>query len=74
MVAFDQAEPPVLQPKAPSFVSIANDPRLTAQSLRKFVTNVHANGPTPPNMPTMLLSDDEATVVIAYIESLKKAP
>jgi mono/diheme cytochrome c family protein len=74
VVSFDQSAPPTLQPNAPSFVSIANDPRLTAESLRKFVTSVHANGPTPPNMPSMLLSDDEATVVIAYILSLKKAP
>jgi mono/diheme cytochrome c family protein len=74
VVSSDQPEPPVLQPPAPGFREIANRRGTTAKSLRAFLLTTHKTLRTPPNMPSMLLSDDEATSVATYILSLKKQP
>jgi mono/diheme cytochrome c family protein len=66
-----EAAQPKLQPPAPSFPDIANRPGTTAESLRAFLLTTHATLKTPPNMPGMLLSDDEATAAANYILSLK---
>jgi mono/diheme cytochrome c family protein len=69
-----EAAQPKLEPPAPSFVEIAKRSGTTAQSLRTFLLTTHKSLKTPPNMPSMLLSDDEATAVVSYILSLKNAP
>ncbi len=74
VVSSDQPDQPMLEPRAPSFVAIANEPGVTANGLRQFVMTVHKTLRTPPNMPTMILSDDESAVIVAYILGLKKQP
>jgi mono/diheme cytochrome c family protein len=74
VVSSEQPRPPVLQPPAPSFREIAARPGVTAKSLGTFLLTTHKTLKTPPNMPSMLLSDDEATSVVTYILSLKKQP
>ena len=71
VVSPTMAAAPKLQPPAPSFMTIANRPGVTAKSLRKFLLTTHASLKTPPNMPSMLLSDDEASALAEYILSLK---
>jgi hypothetical protein len=71
VVSPTEAAEPKLQPPAPSFVAIANRPGTTETSLHTFLLTTHETLKTPPNMPSMLLSDDEATAVTSYILSLK---
>jgi len=71
MVSSRQPRPPIMQPPAPSFRAIANRPNTTAKSLRAFILTTHTTLQTPPNMPSTLLSDNEATAAVAYILSLK---
>ena len=73
-VSADQQQPPVLQPQAPSFLSIANDPTVTQPLLIEFLQIKHASLKTPPNMPAMLLTQGEAASAAAYIMTLRKAP
>jgi mono/diheme cytochrome c family protein len=74
MVSLAQAAQPKLRPPAPSFIAIANRPGVTAASLRAFLLTTHKTMRTPPNMPSMLLSDDEAASAAAYILSLRTQP
>jgi mono/diheme cytochrome c family protein len=71
VVSPSEAAEPKLQPPAPSFAEIADSPGVTATSLRAFLAIPHATGKTPPNMPSMLLSDEETTAVVRYILSLR---
>jgi mono/diheme cytochrome c family protein len=73
-VSPDQPDPPKLQPPAPSFVSVANGAALSAPDLREFLMSRHRSAKTPPNMPTMILTEREASDLTAYIASLRKAP
>jgi mono/diheme cytochrome c family protein len=73
-VSADQAPPPTLQPQAPSFLSIANDPTVTQPLLIEFLQIKHVSLKTPPDMPAMLLTQREAASAAAYIMSLRKAP
>ena len=50
---------------APDFQSVANMPSTTPFSLIVWLTNPH------PTMPSLVLSPQEASDVIAYIESLR---
>lgn len=52
---------------APDFQSIANMPSTTPASLIVWLTNPH------PTMPSLVLSPQEVSDVIAYIESLRTA-
>jgi mono/diheme cytochrome c family protein len=73
-VSADQTQAPALQPQAPSFLSIANDPTVTQPLLIEFLQIKHQSLKTPPDMPTMLLTQREAASAAAYIMSLRKAP
>ena len=68
----EQSGPPILQPPAPSFRSIANRPGVTAESLRTFVLTTHTSLKSPHDMPNPQLSGDQATAVAGYILSLRK--
>lgn len=72
-VAADQTQTPALQPRAPSFLSIANDPTVTQPLLIEFLQLKHKSVKTPPDMPTMLLTPKEATAAADYIMSLRKS-
>lgn len=50
---------------APAFRAVANMPSTTPLSLMVWLTNPH------PTMPSLVLSPQEASDVIAYIESLR---
>jgi cytochrome c len=50
---------------APDFQSVANMPSTTSLSLIVWLTNPH------PTMPSLVLSPQEASDVIAYIQSLR---
>jgi mono/diheme cytochrome c family protein len=63
VVAADQASP-VRFANAPDFRSIANQPKTTPLGLNIWLTNPH------PTMPTLRLTPEEASNVIAYIMSL----
>ena len=51
--------------QAPSFQTIADDPAVTATSLRVFLRTPHSR------MPDFILTEDQAQDVINYILSLK---
>ena len=53
---------------APDFHAIAANPRTTDLSLNVWLRNPH------PTMPTLVLTRQEATDVIAYIRRLRRAP
>lgn len=52
--------------RAPAFTSVANMPEMNAVSLSAFLITPH------PTMPNLMLSQQEATDVIAYIMSLRR--
>jgi mono/diheme cytochrome c family protein len=74
VVAADQPTAPKLQPPAPSFAEIANRPGTTTASVRQFLLTTHRTLRTPPQMPSMLLSDQEAGAAAAYIMTLRRQP
>ena len=65
VVAPDQSSP-VRFANAPNFRDIAKRPRTTPFSLSIWLTNPH------PTMPTLQLTPEEASNVIAYIMSLRE--
>lgn len=73
-VSADQSHKPALEPEAPSFLSIANDPGVTAPVVSAFLLTNHRSLKTPPDMPAMILSEPEANDLAAYIMSLRKVP
>jgi mono/diheme cytochrome c family protein len=52
--------------EAPSFVSVANTPGMTAVALNVFLQTSHRS------MPNLILATEQKNNVIAYILSLKK--
>jgi mono/diheme cytochrome c family protein len=75
VVAADQEIPPLLQPPAPSFSSIAGRPGTTAKGIRHFVMTTHWDMKTiPMTMPDMMMMPEDASAVAAYIMSLEKHP
>ena len=72
VAAADQRYNPLLNPPAPSFVSIAQRKNISAASLRNFVTTTHRGLDNPSGMPNPYLSDEQAQQVVAYILSLRK--
>jgi mono/diheme cytochrome c family protein len=64
--------PSLVQP-TPSFEAIANDPKTSAQSLRRFISTTHWDIKTiPMTMPDQMLSSEDIQSVINYILSLRK--
>ena len=72
VVAKDQEIPPLLAKPAPPFLSIANRPGTTADSIAHFVSSTHWDFETlPMKMPDLMLTKSEATAVSRYIMSLR---
>ena len=71
VVSSDQTYTPLLNPPAPTFLSIANRQGPTAQSLRVFLASTHATEITSVNMPNPKLPADEAEEMISFILSLR---
>ena len=53
--------------RAPDFISVANMPAMNAVSLSAFLITPH------PTMPNLMLSQEEAADIVAYIMSLRRA-
>lgn len=72
-VSADQQFPPALVNPAPTFVSIANRPGTTRESLRNFLHGTHGNiSAFPAKMPDLKLTDQQKAAAAAYIFSLRK--
>ena len=74
VVAPDQPFKPVYKgpPNPPNFKEIANQPGVTAESLRHHLETLPAVARN--SMPNLLLSDDQLRDVAAYILSLRDQP
>ena len=72
VVAADQPYSPTLHQPAASFVTIANRPGTSADSLREFLTTTHASLDRLRGMPNPQLTDDQMMDVIAYLLSLRQ--
>lgn len=73
VVAEKQPFEPLLTQKTPSFQEIADDPKSTAQSLRRFISTTHWDEKTiPMTMPRQMLAGSETDDVVSYILSLKR--
>ncbi len=71
-VAPDQPATLEVSPAPPSFAEIADDPKTTAQSLRRFIATTHWDARTlPMTMPNPMLLDQDSAQVAAYILSLR---
>ena len=72
VVAPDQPFKPVYQgpPNPPDFKDVANQPGMTADSLRHYLETLPAV-PQKGRMPNLELSDDELRDVVAFILSLR---
>jgi mono/diheme cytochrome c family protein len=69
----DQPAPPKRQPPAPPFATIANGPGVTDGSVYEFLMANHMSGKTSPEMPALVLTEEQAKAATAYLMSLRKA-
>jgi mono/diheme cytochrome c family protein len=72
VAASDQRGSPILKPPAPSFVSIARRPTITADWLRTFLATTHGGEGAAKGMPNPELLDFQIRQVSAYLLSLRK--
>jgi len=72
VVAPNQPHPPIYRGPTPSFVSIANRPTTTADSLRKFIRTTHPTTTKPLDMPEVEVTDYQLDQIIGYILSLRR--
>ncbi|HXQ12282.1 MAG TPA: c-type cytochrome [Caulobacteraceae bacterium] len=64
---------PILNQPTRSFQDVADDPKTTAKSLRRFITTAHWDVYTVPmTMPDPQLLDQQYDDVVAYILSLRR--
>lgn len=74
VVSSDARYRPTLDQRTPSFQDIANDPRTTAASLRRFISRAHWDEKTiPMTMPEQSLEADDTADVVQYILALRKS-
>jgi mono/diheme cytochrome c family protein len=71
VVSQTQEFKPILQPPAPSFGRIANQPRTTVASLRHFISTTHKGIVPPHQMPNPELSEEQVANVVSFIMSLR---
>jgi len=73
VVSSDARYRPALDQRTPSFQDIANDPKTTAASLRRFMSTTHWDEKTiPMTMPDPELEPDQTTDLIQYVLALRK--
>jgi mono/diheme cytochrome c family protein len=73
VVSSDARYRPTLDQRTPSFQDIANDPKTTAASLRRFISTTHWDEKTiPMTMPDQALEPDHTTDVVQYILALRR--
>lgn len=68
------ASSPKLPWPAPAFVAIANGEGVDEGNVFEFLRANHRSGKTPPEMPALVLTEDQAKAATAYLMSLRKAP
>jgi len=68
----DHAQKPLLDPPAPSLVSIAQHKDIDAESLADFLTTTHRSLANPKGMPNPDLALYQVKQVVAYLLSLRK--
>ena len=71
IVAADQTTVTRSRDNAPNFATVAQRPDVSAQSLRQFLSTTHTTIRTPSTMPAPQLTEDQTTVLISYILSLR---
>ncbi len=64
-------EVPVLSPPAPSFMTLAQRPLLTEQTLREFLASNHGTMGPHEAMPNPRLVDYQIDEIVAFMMSLK---
>ena len=69
----DQPFSPILQPPAPSFVSITQRSNFSAEFLEKFLATTHRDISNPNGMPNPQLLDYQVKQIEAYMLSLRKS-
>lgn len=67
----DQSTEPVLQPPAPSFVSIAQRKTISFQEIQSFLATTHRGISNPAGMPNPDLTDFQMRQVEAYLLGLR---
>lgn len=72
VVSSDQEMAPILRPPAPSFHSIANRKGVTAESLRRFLSETHRSLGKPGGMPNPQLTEDQVRQAVAFLMSLRE--
>jgi mono/diheme cytochrome c family protein len=72
VVAADQSSPPALRPPAPSFADIAAAPAVSAETLRKFLSEPHDASRRDSAMPPFLLPRSQVEAAVDYLLSLKR--
>lgn len=68
----DHEQKPLLDPPAPSLVSIAQRNDMDAQSLADFLTTTHRSLANPKGMPNPDLAVYQVRQVVAYLLSLRR--
>jgi mono/diheme cytochrome c family protein len=68
----DQPKEPIIQPRAPSFESIAQRKDVNAASLQLFMNTTHRGLDNPKGMPNPSMPDYDVKLVVSYILSLRK--
>jgi mono/diheme cytochrome c family protein len=71
VVSPDQEMAPILQRPARDFHAIANKPGMTAESLRRFLSETHRSIGNPQGMPNPELTEDQVRQAAAFIMSLR---
>lgn len=72
LVAPDQPYAPTAGTLAPPFLSIAQRPGTTINSLRDFLTTTHQGLDKRQGMPNPMLADFQIKAIAAYLLSLRK--
>ncbi len=68
----DQNGPPILQPPAESFQSLAQKEGTSYDQMREFILTTHQDVTHPKKMPNPMLMEQEASDIAAYIINLRR--
>ncbi len=71
LVLPNQEMMPLLRPPAPAFRAIANRPGVTADSLRRFLSETHSSIRSTKDMPNPELTEDQTRQAVAFLMSLR---
>ncbi len=72
VVSKNQSAPPILDPPAPSFATLARQNKLEEQQLRSFLSKPHGDMGQHGKMPNPQLANYQIDRIVAYLLSLQK--